>query len=381
MAKRKKKTRRASSVVVGEVVEVRSPGKRKRPVKRPPKKKAKVKKESKDVTALITKGADVGELVAAKAKDRDDLTAWFNVYMSVEIEPGSNTYRAKLGDIQWFLRFFYETTSGYECDQWTRSLSKSFLSWIQKQKSERTGKRLAPNTCRRIMDTAKRAAKWIHRQRPFLAGFPFQDVKDLKVDEPDWKGLSDVEVRRLKAAAEQLIQIETRTDQVPRRNYAMLRVLLDAGLRAFELCELELDSYDEEGGVLTNIMRKGRDHVTAEIPLSSDTVEALDDYIESERPEGDGPLFQSKNGKAISQQVVDQVVRRIAAHANSKLAAKNQIDVSPHVLRHTSLRRWADKKGVRYARTISGQVSDRYIWRYTQPSRDDIRDAAEDLWD
>ena len=53
------------------------------------------------------------------------------------------------------------------------------------------------------MDMAKRAAKWIHRQRPFLAGFPYQDVKDLKVDEPDWKGLSDVEVRRLKAAAEQ----------------------------------------------------------------------------------------------------------------------------------------------------------------------------------
>ena len=122
MAKKKKKNRRAARVVTGEVVEVRTPGKRKRSVKRPRKKTTRKKKESKDVTALITKGADVGELVAAKAKDRDDLTAWFNVYMSVEIEPGSNTYRAKLGDIQWFLRFFYETTSGYECDQWTRSL-------------------------------------------------------------------------------------------------------------------------------------------------------------------------------------------------------------------------------------------------------------------
>jgi hypothetical protein len=29
------------------------------------------------------------------------------------------------------------------------------LSWIQKQKSERTGKRLAPNTCRRIMDNGR----------------------------------------------------------------------------------------------------------------------------------------------------------------------------------------------------------------------------------
>ena len=47
------------------------------------------KKENKDVTAIITAGADVGQLV--QLKDRDDLTAWFNVYMSVEVEPGLNT--------------------------------------------------------------------------------------------------------------------------------------------------------------------------------------------------------------------------------------------------------------------------------------------------
>ena len=82
------------------------------------------------MTALITAGASVETVVPAAR--RDDLTAWFNLYMSIEVEPGSNTYRAKLGDLKWFLRFFFESTSGYECDQWTRSLSKSFLSWIQK---------------------------------------------------------------------------------------------------------------------------------------------------------------------------------------------------------------------------------------------------------
>lgn len=106
------------------------------------------------MTALITAGANV-EAVVPTAR-RDDLTAWLNLYMAIEVEPGSNTYRAKLGDIKCLLRFYFESTNGYECDQWTRSLSRSYLSWIQKQKSERTGKRLAPNTCRRILDTAKR---------------------------------------------------------------------------------------------------------------------------------------------------------------------------------------------------------------------------------
>jgi integrase/recombinase XerD len=374
MAK-KSRTRRAAKVPAGKVAKVKEPARRTAAGK---KRKATTKrKEPRDVTALITAGASVESVVPATR--RDDLTAWFNLYMSLEVEPGSNTYRAKLGDLKWFLGYFYETTGGYECDQWTRSLSKSFLSWIQKQKSERTGKRLAPNTCRRILDTAKRASRWIHRQRPFLAGYPYQDVKDLKVDEPDWKGLTDLEVRRLKSAAEQLIHMSERADQVPRRNFAILLVLLDTGLRAFELSGLQLDQYQD--GTIRNVMRKGKDHITSEIPISSSTCEALDDYIEQERSEDDGPLFQSKNGKPINQQIIDQVVRRIAAHANSKLPKEQQIQLNPHLLRHTALRRWADKKGIRYARQISGQVSDRYIWRYTQPSRQETRDAVEELWD
>ena len=83
----------------------------------------------------------------------------------------------------------------------------------------------------------------------------------------------------------------------------------------------------------------------------------------------------------VGWQIIDQVVRRIAAHANSKLPKDQQIQLNPHLLRHTALRRWADKKGIRYARQISGQVSDRYIWRYTQPSRQETRDAVEELWD
>lgn len=344
--------------------------------KKPPESKPK-QEGADDVTALITQGAEVSEVVPASR--RDDLTAWFNLYMATEVEPDSNTFRAKVGDIRWFLTYFQETTGGFDCDQWTRSVSKSFVTWIQKQKSLRTKNRLAPNTCRRIIDTTKRAAKWIHRQRPFLAGYPFEGLKDLKVDEPDWQGLTDLEVRRMKSAAEQLVHMQTRADQLPRRNYAMLLVLLDSGLRAFELAGLEVGQY--ERGRLLNIQRKGRDHVTSEVPLSLDAREALDSYMDTERVNEEGPLFQSRNGKAVSQQVIDQVVRRIAAHANSKLPADEHIEVSPHVLRHTSLRKWAEKKGIRYARQISGQVSDRYIWRYTQPSRSETRDAVEDLWE
>ena len=86
---------------------------------------------------------------------------------------------------------------------------------------------------------------------------------------------------------------------------------------------------------------------------------------------------ESQTSAVNSQQVVDRVVGRIAAHADASPLAKNQIDVSPYVLGHTFLHRWADKRGFCYSRTISGQVFGRYIWRYAHPSRDDVRDTAD----
>ena len=56
-----------------------------------------------------------------------------------------------------------------------------------------------------------------------------------------------------------------------------------------------------------------------------------------------------------------------------------KIDVSPHVLRHTFLRKLAETKGVHYAREASGHQSDRYIWRYVKPDQQTLADAIDEL--
>ncbi len=328
-----------------------------------------------DVAALITKGANVARLVGA---DRDDLTKWFNLYLACEEEPGSHTHRAKVSDIQWFLRFFVADAAGYHCDDWTKGRTKTFTKWIRKQSSEKTGARLAPTTCRRIFDSLKHAAKWIHRQRPFLAGDPFKDIRGITLDDPAWQGLSNLEVNRLKTAAEQLIQLQRRANQLPRRNYAILLLLLDSGLRVFELGDLQPSQYKRRA--LHDIQRKG-DKTTKRIPLSSGTCEALTAYLENERGDGPGTLFQSKTGNPLVQQDVDYLLKKIAAQANSRLSPDDHIQLSPHVLRHTSLRKWAETKGVRFAQKIAGHASERYIWRYVTPSESDMDEAAESLWD
>jgi integrase/recombinase XerD len=197
--------------------------------------------------------------------------------------------------------------------------------------------------------------------------------------EPDWHGLSDLEVRRLKAGAEQLIHLQTRSNQRPLRNYAILMVMLDSGLRVeIELAELQLEQFRRRA--LHSIHRKG-DLITGKIPLSSDTCDALRAYIDRERPAGPGALFQTKNGNPLVQQDVDYVLDSIAGQANARLAEKDHIELSPHVLRHTALRKWTEKKGVRFAQKIAGHASERYIWRYVTPSEDEVQAAVDELWE
>jgi integrase len=55
------------------------------------------------------------------------------------------------------------------------------------------------------------------------------------------------------------------------------------------------------------------------------------------------------------------IIQRIAGQANANRPQQEHIQVSPHVLRHTFLRKLAEEKGVHHAREASGHQSDCYV--------------------
>ena len=91
------------------------------------------------------------------------------------------------------------------------------------------------------------------------------------------------------------------------------------------------------------------------------------------------PLFLTRTGRRLSRREAATIIRRIAAQANAQRPEEEWIDVSPHVLRHTFLRKLAETKGVHYAKEASGHQSDRYIWRYVQPDPHTLADAIDAL--
>ncbi len=154
-------------------------------------------------------------------------------------------------------------------------------------------------------------------------------------------------------------------------------MLLHTGLRVSELLSLQLKQYD--GKHLKNVKRKGKS-VSRKVFLFKDARETLDRYIKEDRGKKVGALFCSKTGGTLQRQSVDELLKAIANQANATLSKKEQIHVSAHVLRHTVLRKAARKHGVEYAKELAGHTSDRYIWRYVQPTDTEKEEAVDNLF-
>jgi integrase/recombinase XerD len=151
-----------------------------------------------------------------------------------------------------------------------------------------------------------------------------------------------------------------------------------------EALALDRDQYTGKG--FERVKIKG-DSVRAFVPLQREARQVLDAWLQAreeaaeKKPQkGNAPaLFPTRTGRRMSRHEAAEALRRMAAQANARLPEAEKIDVSPHVLRHTFLRKLAEAKGVHYAREASGHQSDRYIWRYVKPDQQTLADAIDEL--
>jgi integrase/recombinase XerD len=382
----KKKSKRTPT---GKRAEVKDPAKKK---SRPKVSKKRATKKQGSARAPANQMEVIGmqqlvesqpSLAAVIDTGNDSLVHWFTVYLKSMVDPDSNTFRAKRDDIQRFLAYFHDKHRSFECDKWTPSITKGYIKWLSKQRAknqrgEETKRKLAPSTCARNLDTLRTAARWIHRQREFVAGLPFGKRDVIKVDEPDWQGLTGTDIIRLCSAAEQLVAIQTKSMQRPRRNYALFLVGINTGLRVEEIASLELSQY--QGKHLKDVYRtKNKKYQT--FFLDAPVREILDAYIEVERGNAAGALFASKTGEMLDQKAIYQALKSIAQQANSTLPKDEQIKIHPHLMRHTFLRRVTDKSDIRAARRVSGLNSDKYLWRYVQVTEEEAQKTLTGLHD
>lgn len=159
------------------------------------------------------------------------------------------------------------------------------------------------------------------------AGSPRLKLRLPKAEQRLLRPLSVAEVNALIAV--------NKTDTIyGTRNAAMLRLLLDTGIRAGELVNIRLSdvTFTDHGGTVYVLGKSRRERVA---PFGKVTAQSLKRYVDHVRPEGETDhLFLSERtigrpaGLPISTMAVYHIVKRAAAKAGMP-------DVYTHLLRHT----------------------------------------------
>jgi site-specific recombinase XerD len=133
---------------------------------------------------------------------------------------------------------------------------------------------------------------------------------------------------------EALLRAPDRSTPVGRRDYTLLLLAIQTGLRVSELTQLCWQDVRLDSGAHVRSHGKGRKDRST--PLTSQTVAALRLRQRELKPLPSDPVFASRRGGSMSRDAVERLVTKYATLASPACPSLKNKRVSPHMLRHTS---------------------------------------------
>ena len=217
--------------------------------------------------------------------------------------------------------------------------------------------RQAPNSVHHSYVVSKTFFAWLVNE-DLLAASPMARVKSPKLPKEILPAYAPEDVRRLLQACER------------ERDRAIILALLDSGLRASELCRLDVSDLNQKTGELRIRLGKGRKDRTTF--LGGKSRKAVWKYLLRERPSASGhePLFLSlQSGERMTVSGLEQLLRRLGAKAEVA-------DVTPHRFRRT-FALWSLRSGmdVFALQKLMGHSDLSVLRRYLDQTRQDLEEA------
>lgn len=142
------------------------------------------------------------------------------------------------------------------------------------------------------------------------------------------------------------------------RDRAILELMYSSGLRASEICGLNLR--DIQSGEI--LVRNGKGGKTRTVPMTEEATAAINRYLDEYRGNDDGCLFQLSTGKPLQSKQLHKIVTMHARKAHVHY-------VTPHSLRHACATHLLEEGAdLRLIQEILGHASVATTQQYTQLS-------------
>ena len=137
-----------------------------------------------------------------------------------------------------------------------------------------------------------------------------------------------------RAKIEALLRAPDRTAWVGRRDYCLLLVALQTGMRSSEIIALRRGDVRLGDGAHVRCHGKGRKERS--IPLRRDSVTALRAWLKERGGESYDTVFPNQRGRPLSHGSFDYLLARNLAVARAACASLEDKRVTPHTLRHSA---------------------------------------------
>jgi integrase/recombinase XerC len=240
-------------------------------------------------------------------------------------------------------------------------------------------RRLKPNSVNSYLAALRAFCQWAMDQE-LIQGDPTSGIKGVKIEDLAPRWLDRQEQYRLLRAAEERVQIgdvkaggDTSAPAYirPRRDRAIVVLMLNTGLRLSEVAALRLDDVEIKPRSGKVIVRSGKGRKSRTVKLNKDARKALSAWLEV-RPEieGEDAIFISQKGSAMAARSIARRVKHIGRKAG--------VDLTPHMLRHSLGKNMVDSGTPldRVAKAL-GHANLDTTKRYTLPSEADMQTAME----
>lgn len=194
----------------------------------------------------------------------------------------------------------------------------AFLSWLTRERQA------SAQTRARKVSSLRSFFKWAANKRQIIDYDPASELESPKIPKKQPQYLSLEESKRL------LNRVNSEEDEFASRNYCILTLFLNCGLRLAELNSIDVDDIDLEAKTM-RVVGKGNKERT--IYLNQACISAIEAYL-PERPKNapeQKALFISRQGNRLARTSIQRMI-----HNYLKKAGIDPTKYSTHKLRHTA---------------------------------------------